>query len=88
MKILILKMKHGDYFVSASTDAEEARAYLHLFKLMDTHSYYASGLDNKQRAWHTAAMEGDAKAAQRLLRHRSDHGCKYEELERVTVIKP
>jgi len=28
----------------------EARAYLHLFKLMDKHSYYASGLDNKQRA--------------------------------------
>jgi len=88
VEILILKMKHGDYFVSAGTNDEEARAYLHLFRLMDKHGYYAGDLDSDQLAWRTAARKGDATAAKWLLNVRSDWGYEYEEIERVTAVKP
>jgi hypothetical protein len=86
--ILILKMKHGDYAVYARDEAEQDRAYLHLFNLMDGHGYYRCGLDGDQVDWYEKAAQGDAQAAKWLLDYRSDFYYEYEVIETTYPVEP
>ena len=83
--ILILKMKHGDYPVYARNGAEHARAYLHLFNLMDGHGFYGD-LDGDEAVWCEEARQGDAKSARWLLDTRTDW--EYEQIREISPVTP
>jgi hypothetical protein len=85
--ILVLKAKHGDYPVYARDKAETERAYLHLFKLMDTWGYY-NDLDGDQEDWCREARAGNGRWARELLSSRSDCGYEYEEIEILFPMEP
>ena len=80
--ILCLKMKHSDYLVYARDDAERARAYLHLFTMLNEYELYED-LDGDQPDWLAGATNGDARAAEMLLSYRSDQGYEYERIEKI-----
>jgi hypothetical protein len=83
--ILIFKLKHGDHLVYARDDEERDKACLYLFKVGEDNEYYSYNLDEEEAEWCAKARQGDAWAAWRLLKSRSDRGCEYE---RIEVIYP
>jgi hypothetical protein len=70
---MILVFNQGEYAVYARTPAEELKAYLLLFKIMDKRGYYNNVpyLYSGQQA--EAARNGDGEAAKRLLTWRSNN---------------
>lgn len=89
MKVLQLKMKHGDYFVAARDEEEEGRAWLHLFAIMNGNGYYdqiTEEEDADQFKSMTLARLGVASAAKRLLELRN--GFAYEWIEIIYPVTP
>ena len=85
LKILVWKEKHEDVMVAARDEAEEARAWLYLFKHMDEMGYYCD-LDGDEPEAYTEAKSGDWKGARWLLELRSI--CEYEEIEVEYITEP
>jgi len=77
IKILILKGKHGDVLVAARDPEEEARAWLYLFKIVDSWMCYVD-LEGDEVDAYKRAKEGDSQAAEWLLGLREDY--EYEEI--------
>ena len=86
-KILIWKSKHGHVYVSARDDAEEQRAYLYLFKMMDDIGYYSydGALNADEKVWYKAAKAGSGQAARWLVGNRFGE---YEEVETEYAMVP
>jgi len=86
-KVLVFHQKHGDVHVSARDDAEEQRAYLYLFNLMDGMGYYnyEDALNADEQVWYAAAKAGNAIAAKWLIDNRCDYEYERVDVEWVTI---
>lgn len=86
-KVLVWHQKHGDCYVAARDDAEELKAYLHIFKMLDDGGYYSydDALNADEQVWYAAARTGDGKSAKWLLGCQCDYEYERIDIEWVTV---
>lgn len=86
-KVLVFHQKDGVCCVSARDDAEEAKAYLFLFNLMDEMGYYSydGALNVDEQVWYIDAKAGDARSAKWLIGARYDREYESVDVEWVTV---
>lgn len=78
--IIVLEMKHGPYPVYARDKEERAKAYLLLFKVLDSHGYYSGTLESDEIAAYEGAKKGKGSDAEWLMDMRSDAGREHEQL--------
>jgi len=78
--IIVLEMKHGPYPVYARNAQEKAKAYLLLFKVLDSHGYYDGILEGDEIAAYEGAKGGKGSDAEWLMNIRSDAGWEHEQL--------
>ena len=87
LKILIWKEKHENVMVAARDEAEEARAWLYLFKLMEENDFYHQyDMGEDELAAYTDARCGSWKGARWLLELRS--GGEYETVRVEYIVEP
>ncbi len=83
MKILVWQSKHGNVMVAARNEAEEGRAWLYLFKLMEEMGYYCD-LKGDELDAYAEAKAGNWRGAMWLLEMRSSGEYETVEVEYVT----
>ncbi len=86
-KVLVFHEKYGVVYVSARDDAEEQKAYLFLFNLLDDMGCYSyeDALDVDEQVWYADARRGNAQSAKWLIGNRCDYEYERVEVEWVTV---
>lgn len=87
MKMLVWHSKGGDMYYAAFTPAQEAAAYMAVFKTMEEDGDYKScpPEEDAKRVF-ALAQAGDPKAARAFLNHRKDY--EYEGISIEDVIDP
>jgi len=85
MRILVYgNRKSDDTYYDISTPAKEDASYLALFKILDEEWEVYQDLETGQEALLLRARTGDANAAKRLMKARTDY--EYENIREARVI--
>lgn len=98
MIVLVVSDKHDTFVIDATTPRGKDAAILELFRRFKENEFYADleepdpwdvDKPEKQKVWYRAALEGDPKAAFRLMEYRKSHCYEYEDRWRFhTVVDP
>lgn len=93
MRILVWRSKYGNVMVLARNPVEEGKAWVWLMKQMDDNGFYDNALDKEEADLLNMAMDDRdyrraGRAAEDLVRMRSDMGCEYERVDIETAVVP